>query len=243
MSAPNIASELTSGNLSFGLTGLDLILETNNKHIKLLKTFNQSQANLNLLTPLSWSKSLNLPPLRLCLTPILSTKYQQISKHYITTKNIKQLHVTKSKSTTEIEPFVGISNIIIDITSSGSTAKTNLLNSSPTSLILTSTLCMFYNQTYKISSKINTLIHILCHLLTSNTTHNSTSNNLNTKPKPNTHTSQTQPNVGNITITTPPILFPHHHETIPTQVLISSQSPNPSLPHHELTTNIRHIRT
>ncbi|PIM95058.1 ATP phosphoribosyltransferase [Candidatus Hodgkinia cicadicola] len=166
MSAPNVASELTSGNLSFGLTGLDLMLETNNKHIKLLKRFNQSEAKINLLTPLSWSKSVNLPPLRLCLTPILSSKYQQISRHYITTKNIKQLHVTKCKSTTEIEPFVGISNIIIDITSSGSTAKTNLLNSSPTSIILTSTLCLFYNQTSKISSKINTLIHILCHLLT-----------------------------------------------------------------------------
>ncbi|KON71468.1 ATP phosphoribosyltransferase [Candidatus Hodgkinia cicadicola] len=166
MSALNIASELTSGSLSFGLTGLDLMLETNNKDIKLLKRFNQSEAKINLLTPLSWSKSINLPLLRLCLTPILSTKYQQISKHYITTKNIKQLHVIKCKSTTEIEPFVGISNIIIDITSSGSTAKTNLLNSSLSSIILTSTLCMFYNQTYKISSKINTLIHILCHLLT-----------------------------------------------------------------------------
>ncbi|PIM95612.1 ATP phosphoribosyltransferase [Candidatus Hodgkinia cicadicola] len=166
MSALNIASELTSGSLSFGLTGLDLMLETNNKDIKLLKRFNQSEAKINLLTPLSWSKSINPPLLRLCLTPILSTKYQQISKHYITTKNIKQLHVIKCKSTTEIEPFVGISNIIIDITSSGSTAKTNLLNSSLSSIILTSTLCMFYNQTYKISSKINTLIHILCHLLT-----------------------------------------------------------------------------
>ncbi|PIM95329.1 ATP phosphoribosyltransferase [Candidatus Hodgkinia cicadicola] len=166
MSALNIASELTSGSLSFGLTGLDLMLETNNKDIKLLKRFNQSEAKINLLTPLSWSKSINPPLLRLCLTPILSTKYQQISKHYITTKNIKQLHVIKCKSTTEIEPFVGISNIIVDITSSGSTAKTNLLNSSLSSIILTSTLCMFYNQTYKISSKINTLIHILCHLLT-----------------------------------------------------------------------------
>lgn len=53
MSALNIASELTSGSLSFGLTGLDLMLETNNKDIKLLKRFNQSEAKINLLTPLS----------------------------------------------------------------------------------------------------------------------------------------------------------------------------------------------
>ncbi|PIM96383.1 ATP phosphoribosyltransferase [Candidatus Hodgkinia cicadicola] len=163
MPATNIASELASGNLDFGLTGLDLMLENNTQNIKQLKKFNQSKAEIGLLTPLSWDRAINNPSLlHLCLTPILSSKYTQISKRYINIKNLKQLHLTKCKSTTEIEPFIKNSNIVIDVISSGTTATSNMLSTTP---IISTTLCMFYNRTSRISSKTLNLIHILCHSL------------------------------------------------------------------------------
>ncbi|PIM96027.1 ATP phosphoribosyltransferase [Candidatus Hodgkinia cicadicola] len=165
MSAKNIASELASGKLDFGLTGLDLILENKCKHIKLLKKFEQSKAKITILTPLSWTKSINNPfLLRLCMTPILSSKYIQISNCYLNNKNLKQLHLTKSKSTTEINPYINNSNLIIDIISSGLTATNNMLNT--IAIISTTTLCMFYNQTSRISYKTLNLINLLCSSLT-----------------------------------------------------------------------------
>ncbi len=163
-----IALELISNNLTFGLTGLDLMLEklVNTKKIKLYKTFKLSKAYLTFLTPTCWPSfySTNeLSLLSLGENISISSKCQQIVRKFINASEMNWATIVSCKTTTELEPFIERADIAIDILSSGLTAKSNFLTS--LTPILISTLSLFYNSESKLTLKEYSFIKSLCSIL------------------------------------------------------------------------------
>ncbi|MFP3037977.1 MAG: ATP phosphoribosyltransferase [Candidatus Hodgkinia cicadicola] len=173
MSATSIANELINGNLNFGLTGLDLMLEvlkedTSRNFIKMIKKFELSTASIGFLVPISWynvNSIDDLLVLSLNKDIIISTKYVNVTQNYINSKGWNTFKVVSCSSTSEIEPFSDKCDIIVDVLSSGKTAKHNLLKPIIGGKIIDTCLCMFYNCRPAMALKDIELIHLLCDII------------------------------------------------------------------------------
>ena len=90
----------------------------------------------------------------------VATKYPNLTNNFLISKGVTQYKLIPSLGATETYPFIGSSEIITDITSTGKTLQDNNLRVLKDGLILKSTACLFVSKKRlsKVSSFINSLI-------------------------------------------------------------------------------------
>ncbi|MGC9517304.1 MAG: ATP phosphoribosyltransferase [Methanomicrobiales archaeon] len=105
-----------------GVTGLDLI-EEKRADVEVLEDLNFGRAKLVLASPED-SKINKLSDI--VDGTVVATEFPNLTSHYLKEKGINAKIVELSGST-EIAPFIGVADLIVDITSTGTTLKMNHL--------------------------------------------------------------------------------------------------------------------
>ena len=90
----------------------------------------------------------------------VATKYPNLTSNFLVAKGVTQFRLVASLGATETYPFIGSSEIITDITSSGKTLQDNNLRVLKDGLILNSTACLFVSKrSIKKTNIRNKIIH------------------------------------------------------------------------------------
>ena len=76
----------------------------------------------------------------------VATKYPNLTNNFLISKGVTQYNLIPSLGATETYPFIGSSEIITDITSTGKTLEDNNLRVLKDGLILQSTACLFISK-------------------------------------------------------------------------------------------------
>ena len=76
----------------------------------------------------------------------VATKYPNLTNNFLVSKGITQYKLVPSLGATEIYPFIGSSEIITDITSTGKTLKDNNLRVLKDGCILNSQACLLISK-------------------------------------------------------------------------------------------------
>ena len=76
----------------------------------------------------------------------VATKYPNLTNDFLISKGVTQYKLITSLGATETYPFIGSSEIISDITSTGKTLSDNNLRILKDGLILKSTACLFMSK-------------------------------------------------------------------------------------------------
>ena len=152
--AREIIERLGDGTLDVGISGLDLLGESSNslqKKVETLKELDFGKANLVVAVPDDWIDVQTIADLeevsfyfrdKKNLRLRVATKYPNLTNKFFATKGITQYRLISSLGATETYPFTGSSEIITDITSTGSTLKANNLRVLKDGFILQSYACV-----------------------------------------------------------------------------------------------------
>ena len=156
--AKEIIQRLGDGTLDLGISGLDLLNESeknlqNKIAIKNKLTF--GNANLVIAVPDDWIDVQTIADLEEVAFDIRSkrntrlrvaTKYPNLTNSFLISKGVTQYKLVPSLGATETYPFIGSSEIITDITSTGKTLRDNNLRVLKDGLILKSQACVLYSK-------------------------------------------------------------------------------------------------
>ena len=120
--AADIPEFVADGAADIGMTGLDLI-EENHASVEILEDLNFGSAKLVLAVPED-SPIEKVSDIK--DGALVATEFPNLTKRYLKNNGIKAKIVELSGST-EIAPFIGVADIIADLTSTGTTLKMNHL--------------------------------------------------------------------------------------------------------------------
>ena len=153
--AKEIIQRLGDGTLDIGISGLDLLKESEKNlqdKISIKQKLNFGEANLVVAVPDDWIDVQTIADLEEVAFDIRSkrntrlrvaTKYPNLTNDFLISKGVTQYKLMSSLGATETYPFIGSSEIITDITSTGKTLEDNNLRVLKDGLILKSTACLF----------------------------------------------------------------------------------------------------
>ena len=153
--AKEIIQRLGDGTIDIGISGLDLLNESEKNlrdKIALKKKLNFGNANLVVAVPDDWIDVQTIADLEEVSFDIRSrrnsrlrvaTKYPNLTNEFLISKGVTQYKLISSLGATETYPFIGSSEVITDITSSGKTLTDNNLRVLKDGQILNSTACLF----------------------------------------------------------------------------------------------------
>ena len=156
--AKEIIQRLGDGTLDIGISGLDLLNESPinlQKKIEVKKKLNFGLAKLVIAIPDDWIDVQTVADLEEVsfefkdkkITRLrVATKYPNLTNNFLLLKGVTQYKLVRSLGATETYPFIGSSEIITDITSSGKTLKDNNLRILKDGLILKSQACVLYSK-------------------------------------------------------------------------------------------------
>jgi len=154
--AKEIIQRLGDGTLDIGISGLDLLNESENNlrdKINIKQKLNFGEANLVVAVPDDWIDVQTVADLEEVAFDIRSkrnarlrvaTKYPNLTNNFLISKGVTQYKLISSLGATETYPFIGSSEIITDITSTGKTLEDNNLRVLKDGMILKSTACLFF---------------------------------------------------------------------------------------------------
>ncbi len=120
--AADIPEFVADGAADLGMTGLDLI-EEKNVDIEILEDLNFGKAKLVLAVPED-SRINNI--LDIDEGALVATEFPHLTESYLKNKGIN-VKIVKLSGSTEIAPFIGVADIVADLTSTGTTLKMNHL--------------------------------------------------------------------------------------------------------------------
>ena len=168
--AKEIIQRLGDGTLDIGISGLDLLNESE-KNLKdkiiIKKKLDFGSANLVVAVPDDWIDVQTIADLEEVAFDIrlrrntrlrVATKYPNLTNSFLISKGVTQYKLISSLGATETYPFIGSSEIITDITSTGKTLEDNNLRILKDGLILKSTACLLISK--KRTSKLKSLLPI-----------------------------------------------------------------------------------
>ena len=153
--AKEIIQRLGDGTLDIGVSGLDLLGESDKNlrdKISIKRKLDFGNANLVIAVPDDWIDVQTIADLEEVSFDIrakknrrlrVATKYPNLTNEFLISKGITQYKIVPSLGATETYPFIGSSEIITDITSTGKTLADNNLRVLKDGLILRSTACLF----------------------------------------------------------------------------------------------------
>ena len=156
--AKEIIQRIGDGTLDLGISGLDLLNEsaTNLKQkIEVKKKLDFGSANVVVAIPNDWIDVQTVADLEEVSFDFrdkkntrlrVATKYPNLTNNFLVSKGVTQYKLVASLGATETYPFIGSSEIITDITSTGKTLKDNNLRILKDGLILKSQACVFYSK-------------------------------------------------------------------------------------------------
>jgi len=160
--AKEIIQRLGDGTLDIGISGLDLLNESEkNLQNKIIinKKLDFGDANLVVAVPDDWIDVQTIADLEEVAFDIRSkrnkrlrvaTKYPNLTNNFLISKGVTQHKLISSLGATETYPFIGSSEIITDITSTGKTLSDNNLRVLKDGLILKSQACLLTSKKVKI---------------------------------------------------------------------------------------------
>jgi len=173
MHAREILEQLSIGNLDIGISGLDLLKESDiniQKNIKLEKQLNFGFATLvlacrnefiDLFTTLDLDevaddyKKKNKSLLK------IGTKYPNLTREFLYSRGVTNFTIVKSLGSTELMCVMNTAQLISDITSSGDTLKQNNLRILNDGEILKSQACIMSSKKSKKKKGLKSLIRLL----------------------------------------------------------------------------------
>ncbi len=138
--ASDIPEFVSDGIVDMGITGIDLIQESESEVIELLD-LNFGQTKLVLAAPED-SEINSIEDLTSEMT--IATEFPTLTKKFLKENNL-ELKIVKLSGSTEIAPFIGVADLITDLTSTGTTLKMNHLKIIDT--ILESSIVLITNET------------------------------------------------------------------------------------------------
>jgi len=180
--AKEIIQRLGDGTLDIGISGLDLLNESEkNLREKIItkNSLNFGKANLVVAVPNDWIDVQTIADLEEVSFDIRSkrntrlrvaTKYPNLTNNFLLSRGITQYKIIPSLGATETYPFIGSSEIITDITSTGKTLADNNLRVLKDGLILNSNACLFVakKKAAKLQPFLNSLGWVKLHSHSSN---------------------------------------------------------------------------
>ena len=153
--AKEIIQRMGDGTLDLGISGLDLLNESEKNlrdKIIIKNKLNFGKANLVVAVPDDWIDVQTIADLEEVSFDIRSkrntrlrvaTKYPNLTNEFFISRGVTQYKLIPSLGATETYPFIGSSEIITDITSTGKTLLDNNLRVLKDGQILNSTACLF----------------------------------------------------------------------------------------------------
>ena len=152
--AREIIERLGDGTLDIGISGLDLLNESAinlQNRIEITNKLDFGKANLVVAIPNDWIDVQTVADLEEVSFDFrdkknsrlrVATKYPNLTNNFLVLKGVTQYKLVPSLGATETYPFIGSSEIITDITSTGKTLKDNNLRILKDGLILKSCACL-----------------------------------------------------------------------------------------------------
>ena len=156
--AKEIIQRLGDGTIDAGISGLDLLNESEKNlqdKIAIKQKLNFGEADLVVAVPDDWIDVQNIADLEEVAFDIRSkrntrlrvaTKYPNLTNNFLISKGVTQYKLISSLGATETYPFIGSSEIITDITSTGKTLRDNNLRVLKDGLILKSAACLLMSK-------------------------------------------------------------------------------------------------
>ncbi|MGP1918383.1 MAG: hypothetical protein ACTS4U_01750 [Candidatus Hodgkinia cicadicola] len=152
MPAAAIAKALVTGNISYGITGLDLMteecLQRNAAHVELRCRYDLSAASLRFMVPKVYTTVNTLNDLRklALFSPLrVSTKFKRIAKRYLRSQGFASFVLTDGPKAAEVAAFTSRCHAVMDVVTSNRTAHSNLLKVLSGPPVLSTSLCLFRN--------------------------------------------------------------------------------------------------
>lgn len=155
MSASEIARELAAGSIDFGVTGEDLVRETIgewDKTMEITARLGFGRADVVVAVPDHWHDVETMADLDDVAADFrhrhgrrlrIATKYWRLTQGFFSQKHgIQVYQIVESLGATEGAPAAGLADLIVDITSTGSTLVANNLKILDDGIILRSEACL-----------------------------------------------------------------------------------------------------
>ena len=167
--AKEIIQRIGDDTLDIGISGLDLLNESAanlRQKIEIKKKLDFGLANVVIAVPDDWIDVQTLADLEEVSFDFrdkkntrlrVATKYPNLTNTFLVSKGITQYKIVPSLGATETYPFIGSSEIITDITSTGKTLKDNNLRILKDGLILKSCACLLMSKQVKLSKELKSL--------------------------------------------------------------------------------------
>jgi ATP phosphoribosyltransferase len=139
LSASDITAQLAQGAVHFGVTGEDLVREMiseADRRVVLLTRLGFGHANVVVAAPQAWIDVRSMADLDDVLTAFrmrhdrkmrLATKYVNLTRSFFAHHGIADYRIVESLGATEGAPAAGTAELIVDITTTGSTLAANAL--------------------------------------------------------------------------------------------------------------------
>ena len=152
--AKEIVERLGDGSLDLGFSGYDLLKESEvniQNKINIVKKYGFGNATLVVAVPDLWLDVQTIADLEEIAFAFkdkkkkrlrVGTKYPNLAQNFLFSKGVTQFKLVNSLGSTELMPFTGSAEIVIDITSTGQTIKANNLRILKDGEILKSEACM-----------------------------------------------------------------------------------------------------
>lgn len=158
LSASEIAERLRDGSIDAGITGEDLLRETiapESNTVEIALRLNFGPADVVVAVPQYWLDVAAMRDLDEVAEQLyrthgrrlrVATKYRQLTRRFFATHGVTGYRIVDSTGATEGAPAAGVADIIVDITTTGSTLSANQLKVLDDGLILRSTAVLAANR-------------------------------------------------------------------------------------------------
>ena len=157
--ASEIARELIRGTIDIGVTGRDLIHETSEhgpSAVSFAKPLGFGNADVVVAVPDSWIDVTHMHDLADVASDFrarhgrwmrIATKYITITRQHFAKAGIAEYRTVESLGATEAAPASGVADIVVDITTTGSTLAANGLRVLEDGVMLQSEACLIVSRT------------------------------------------------------------------------------------------------
>jgi ATP phosphoribosyltransferase len=159
--ASEIARELIRGTIDVGVTGLDLIHETSESGpacVSVASELGFGSADVVVAVPDAWIDVTHMHDLADVASDFrsrhgrwmrIATKYITITRQHFARAGIAEYRTVESLGATEAAPASGVADIVVDITTTGSTLAANGLRVLEDGVMLQSQACLIVSRTSK----------------------------------------------------------------------------------------------
>ena len=165
--AADITAKVEEGSADIGIVGLDRFSEQRNdssQAVLIMEDLQYSKCELTVAVPTSWIDvdcmndlvDVSLEFRQRKKTLRIATKYPKLVRSFFTKHGISYFNLIQASGALEISPQMGYSDMITDITSTGSTLRENHLKPLIDGTILSSQACLIANPSLTKRSSIMT---------------------------------------------------------------------------------------